>query len=102
MFAPATDQPIETVAKEAIPSLFFGHDDVLVDSLPARQRRRADADRAVALGNAYHGKLDIFFQTADGQTKRVQTAVWAADSEHLTLKSGTTLPLRAVLGFDFY
>jgi len=33
-------------------------------------------------------------------TKRA--TVWAADADHLTLKSGTSLPLRAVLGFDFY
>ena len=102
MFAPTTDQPIETLHKEDIPSLHFGHDDILAHDLTSRQRRRHDADRAAALGNAHHGKLDIFFQTADGQTKRVQTAVWAADSEHLTLKSGISLPMRAVLGFDFY
>ena len=66
------------------------------------QRRRVDADRAVTLGNAYHGKLDIYFQTSDGHAKRVATTVWASDTDHLTPKSGTSLPLRAVLGFDFY
>lgn len=92
---------IEIVEKEDIATLHFGHDDVLT-TLEARQRRRADADRAVTLGNAYHGKLDIYFKTADGATKRMATTVWAADSEHLTLKSGASLPLRTVLGFDFY
>jgi hypothetical protein len=92
---------IEIVEKENIASLHFGHDDVLADEA-ARKQRRADADRAVTLGNAYHGKLDIYFKTADGATKRMATTVWAADSEHLTLKSGASLPLRAVLGFDFY
>jgi hypothetical protein len=92
---------IEIIEKEDIATLHFGHDDVLTD-LEARQRRRADADRAVTLGNAYHGKLDIYFRTADGATKRMATTVWAADADHLTLKSGASLPLRAVLGFDFY
>jgi hypothetical protein len=92
---------VETVEKEAIASLHFGHDDVLHDPT-ARQRRRADANRAATLGNAYHGKLDIYFQTADGTTKRVATTVWEADGQHLSLKAGLTLPLRAVLGFDFY
>jgi hypothetical protein len=92
---------IEIVEKEDIATLHFGHDDVLTDA-EARQRRRADADRAVTLGNAYHGKLDIYFKTADGATKRMATTVWAADADHLTLKSGASLPLRAVLGFDFY
>ncbi|WP_201981670.1 hypothetical protein [Hymenobacter rubidus] len=92
---------VEIVEKETLPTLHFAHDDVLAD--PAdRQRRRADADRAVTLGNAYHGKLDIYFKTSDGSTKRMATTVWAADADHLTLKSGASLPLRAVLGFDFY
>ncbi|ALW85993.1 hypothetical protein AUC43_13380 [Hymenobacter sedentarius] len=79
----------------------FAPEDVLTDQA-ARQRRRADAERAATLGNAYHGKLDIYFQTADGATKRVATTIWAADADHLTLKSGASLPMRAVLGFDFY
>ena len=96
------DQPIQTVEKEDIPSLAFASHDVLATNLPERERRQADAERACRLGNAYHGKLDIFFQTADGQTKRVQTAVWGALPEYLTLKAGIMLPMRAVLGFDFY
>lgn len=96
-----TAAAVEIVEKEHIADLHFGHDDVLTD-LAARQHRRADADRAATLGNAHHGKLDIYFQTADGETKRVATTVWATDAEHLTLKSGVSLPIRAVLGFDFY
>ncbi|MBF9237556.1 hypothetical protein I2I05_09135 [Hymenobacter sp. BT683] len=99
-FIPAA-ATVEIVEKEALESLLFSPEDVLTE-VADRQRRRADADRAVTLGNAYHGKLDIYFQTADGATKRVATTVWAADAEHLTLKSGAMLPLRAVLGFDFY
>ena len=101
MFAPTTDQPIETVDKEQIPLLRFSQEDVLTDKA-ALERRRVDAERATRLGNTYQGKLDIFFQTADGQTKRVQTTVWGAHPEYLSLKAGITLPLRAVLGFDFY
>ncbi len=92
---------IETLPKEALAGLHFPPHDVLRD--PAdRQRRQHDAERAVTLGNAHHGKLDIYFQTEDGATKRVQTTIWAADGEHLTLKSGGSLPLRAVLRLEFY
>jgi hypothetical protein len=101
MFATSTDTDIELVQKEQLGNLRFAQYDVLTDAV-AKQRRRLDADRAVTLGNAYHGKLDIYFQTADGETKRMATTVWAADSAYLTLKSGASLPLRAVLGFDFY
>ncbi|SFP81205.1 hypothetical protein [Hymenobacter arizonensis] len=101
MFATSIDSDIEIVQKEQLANMRFPQGDVLSDEL-AKQRRRADADRAVTLGNAYHGKLDIYFRTADGETKRMATTIWAADSAYLTLKSGTSLPLRAVLGFDFY
>ncbi len=99
-FIPAA-ATVEIVEKEVIESLLFPTEDVLPEATD-RQRRRADADRAVKLGNAHQGKLDIYFQTADGTTKRVATTVWAADAEYLTLKSGATVPMRAVLGFDFY
>ncbi|MBD2767806.1 hypothetical protein IC235_07860 [Hymenobacter sp. BT664] len=92
---------VEIIEKEELASMHFAAGDVLTDQA-ARQRRRVDADRATTLGNAYHGKLEIYFQTADGAAKRVATTVWAADGDHLTLKSGLALPLRAVLGFDFY
>lgn len=92
---------LDTVEKESLPTLRFPQHDVL-PVVADRQRRRHDAERAMALGNAHHGKLDIHFQTADGATHRVSTTVWAADAEHLTLKAGITLPLRAVVGFDFY
>lgn len=92
---------VETLPKEALTGLRFAPRDVL--STPAdRLLRRRNAERAVTLGNAYHGKLDIYFQTADGTTKRVQTTVWAADADHLTFKSGVLLPLRAVVWMDFY
>ncbi len=91
----------ETVTKENLLALRFATHDVL--STPAEQhRRRWQADRATTLGNAYHNKVDIYFQTADGAMKRVQTTVWANDADHLTLKSGASLPLRCVIGIDFY
>ncbi|MCA8829975.1 hypothetical protein [Hymenobacter pini] len=96
-----TDAAIETIDKESIPTMRFSSQDVLKDPV-AIKRRRHDAERATTLGNAYHGKLDIYFQTADGVVKRVYTTVWALHEEYLTLKSGIALPLRAVLSFDFY
>lgn len=91
----------EVIDKDQIPGLHFAHEDVLTDPAAIRQRRH-DAERATSLGNNYHGKLDVYFQTADGAVKRVYTTIWAMHQEYLTLKSGITLPLHAVLGFDFY
>lgn len=91
----------DTVEKEYLPYLQFPVEDVL-DSPEERLQRHHDANRATMLGNNYQGKLDIYFKTADGTAHRVYTTVWANSNEHLTLKSGTSLPLRAVVGFDFY
>ena len=91
----------DIVEKDVIPSLHFPAEDVLSSPIDRALRQR-NAERATALGNNYHGKLDIYFMTDDGNAHRVYTTVWASTTEHLTLKAGTSLPLRAVLGFDFY
>lgn len=96
-----TDAAIETIEKEVIPTLQFPAHDVLTDPADLK-RRRHDAERATTLGNGYHGKLDIYFQTADGATKRVYTTLWALHEEYISLKSGIAIPLRAVVAFDFY
>lgn len=95
------EQSSETIAKESVVNLRFPASDVLSHTAD-KQWRRYEAERATTLGNGYHGKVDIYFQTADGSVKRVYTTVWACDSEFITLKSGASIPLRSVLGFDFY
>ncbi|MBD2715137.1 hypothetical protein KBK19_08825 [Microvirga sp. STR05] len=101
MSLPLQTLAAEVIDKDLIPTLSFPHDDVLTDPADVKQRRH-DAERATSLGNNYHGKLDIYFQTADGAVKRVYTTIWATHQDYLTLKSGITLPLHAVLAFDFY
>ncbi|GAA3948117.1 hypothetical protein [Hymenobacter algoricola] len=94
-------QLVETVEKEVLSTLHYPATDVLTNPV-TRQQRHHDAARAALLGNSYHGKVDIYFRTADGATKRVYTTVWAADEEYLALKAGGALPVRAVLRFEFY
>lgn len=101
MALPLPSLSAEVIDKDLIPNLRFSPTDVLTDPADIKQRRH-DAERATSLGNNYHGKLDIYFQTADGAVKRVYTTIWATHQEYLTLKSGITLPLHAVLAFDFY
>ena len=90
----------DTLEKDVLPTLRYPHADVLTNAIEIDRRRR-NAERAASLGNNYQGKVDIYFQTADGQCHRVYTTVWASSNEHLMLKSGTTLPVRAVVMFDF-
>jgi hypothetical protein len=90
-----------TVEKEQIPTLKFGNTDVLTN-LQERKKRMHDVSRATVLGNGYHGKVEIFFETVDGEPKRVVTTIWDCDQEHIILKSGACIPLRAVHGIEFY
>ena len=90
-----------SIEKEQIPALKFGNKDVLSD-LQARKKRMHDVSRASILGNGYHGKVEIFFQTAEGETKRVDTTIWDCDQEHIILKSGSWIPIRSVYGIEFY
>lgn len=97
----AIEQNVEIVAKESLLQYRFSTEDVL-PSVAEQQVRRYSAERATTLGNGYHSKVNIYFRTADGATKRVYTTIWATDAEFLTLKSGKAIPLRSVLGFDFF
>ncbi|AMM51505.1 hypothetical protein TH61_10430 [Rufibacter sp. DG15C] len=89
------------IEKETIPELQFGQEDVWADK-ESQKRRMHDLERASRLGNGYQGKVELTFQVANGDIKRVQTTIWQVDQEYVTLKSGVTLPLKAVLGVEFF
>lgn len=93
--------PIPLVEKEQIHSYTFAQQDVLTD-LAARKKREWDINRATALGNAYRGKVEITFQTADGEKKRVNTTVWTVDDLFMVLKAGRYIPIISVLGVEFF
>lgn len=96
-----TENPIPLVQKEQLASFEFAQEEVLKD-LAARQKRQWDISRATSLGNAYQGKVEITFQTADGQKKRVDTTVWAMDDLFMILKAGRYIPIMAILGVEFF
>ncbi|MFC5272006.1 hypothetical protein [Adhaeribacter terreus] len=91
----------ELIEKELIPNLRFNREDILITP-EDKKRRLYDIHRATLLGNAYHGKVDIFFMTADGEQKRVNTTIWDYDKEYVILKSGSSLPITAINGVEFY
>ena len=93
--------PIPLVEKEEIPSFNFNKHDVLTDP-EARKKRMWDLNRATSLGNVYHGKVEITFQTAEGDQKRVDTTVWAVDEKSITLKAGCSIPITSILGIEFF
>ncbi|WP_276498179.1 hypothetical protein [Pontibacter litorisediminis] len=93
--------PIPMMEKEQIPALRFGTNDVLTDP-EARKKRMWDLNRATSLGNVYHGKVEITFQTADGELHRVDTTVWAVDEKFMTLKAGCSIPVTSIIGIEFF
>ena len=91
----------ELIEKELIPNLKFQKEDVLPE-VEDQKRRLYDIHRATLLGNAYLGKVDIFFLSADCEQKRVNTTVWDYDKQYVILKSGSSMPIRAINGVEFY
>jgi len=91
----------ELIEKELIPNLKFNREDVLITD-EDKKRRQYDLHRATLLGNSYQGKVDIYFMTAEGEQKRVNTTIWDYDKEYVILKSGSSLPIGAINGIEFY
>jgi hypothetical protein len=90
---------VHLIDKEQIPALKFPHEDVVTDSLE-KVKRLHDLKWAAILGNGYHGKVNILFKTEDGDLKKVETTIWAFDQDFVTLKSGTSIPLRSILSIE--
>lgn len=91
--------PVNLIDKELIPRLKFPHEDVVTDPVE-KVKRLHDLRWAAILGNGYHGKVNILFKTDDGDLKRVETTIWAFDQDFVTLKSGTSIPLRSILSIE--
>jgi hypothetical protein len=93
--------PATLIAKEEVPSLSFSSKDVLTDPI-AQKKRMQDLNRAATLGNGYHGKVEITFQTAKGNLLRVDTTVWTVEDKYITLKAGCSIPLQSIVGVEFF
>lgn len=59
------------------------------------RQRRKKLEEAVRLGNNFKSKVRITFETEKG-TCQVETTVWAATNNYVTLKSGIILPVSAI------
>lgn len=86
-----TFKPIE---KEDIAHLVFPIDDVLTDKHEILQRKQ-DLEKAMAMGNTDHVKIEIFFEDDKNQLV-ANTTVWAVTPEHLVLKKGVTIPVNRI------
>jgi len=83
------------IRKEEISRLNFAKLDVLAHDFD-KSRRLWSLEKALALGNAYHGKVHIVFQASNGETMEVDTTIWAVTDSHISLKGGVAIPIRAI------
>ena len=63
--------------------------------------RKFSLQRAERLGNSFKGKVKIIFRTHDNETRVVDTTIWSANDDHISLKGGQSIPVRAILGIEF-
>jgi hypothetical protein len=91
---------LETIAKEKLSEIQFTKEDVLSD--PAKKRlRNIYLKKAELLGNGYKGKVKMFFKTLEGNVLCVETTIWAANEEYITLKGGINIPTKSILEIEF-
>lgn len=87
-------EAITIISKEEVPQYHFVHEDVLTTQELKRDRYRL-LEKAALLGNGYHGKVKIIFETTEG-TKAVETTIWQASEDQISLKGGINIPIHAV------
>jgi hypothetical protein len=88
------------VAKEEVGDLNFPKEEV-IDNLEQRKELLAKMEKALKLGNAYHGKVKILFEDDKG-LKTVETTIWGVTDKNILLKKTTILPIRRIHDVTFY
>ena len=92
-------EAVMMVPKESIGQYKFNREEVM-EALEDRKDRAFRLIRALKLGNAYHGKVKITFQTRSG-VKSVETTVWAVGDRYVSLKAGIHIPISSILEVAF-
>jgi hypothetical protein len=85
---------LQIVQKEDIPHLHFVHHEVLPES-EFLDKRKHLLYQSMLLGNTYHSKVKIVFETVEGFCQ-VETTVWATTEDFVMLKGGVYLPIRCI------
>lgn len=90
---------IPLIQKEALSGISFQKKEV-IENYQLRQDRTSDLNKAVALGNLYHFKVSIIFETEDGITQKVITTIWAVSEDFILLKGGVFVPVKAIKALE--
>lgn len=79
------------ISKESISAFKFTKTEVL-ETFSEIVERREKLDKATLLGNAFHNKVKIVFNTKEG-IKEVETTIWASTDKNIILKGGISIPI---------
>ena len=82
------------IDKEEIELLKFPATDVLDDD-NEKKTRLGEINRALALGNLEHSKIQIYFEDNESKYK-VDTTVWAVTDKNVVLKQGVRIPIHRI------
>lgn len=85
---------VKMIEKEDIPNVKFVSYEVL-NSKEEKEKRRELIENAMLLGNNSKGKSKIFFMS-EGGLLEVETTVWAATDDVITLKGGVMIPVHCI------
>ena len=89
---------VKMIAKEEIPNVKFVSYEVL-NTKDEMAKRRERIEEAMVLGNGSKGKSKIFFMAEEGMLE-VETTVWSASDEVVTLKGGVMIPVHCIQKVD--
>lgn len=87
-------ESITVIEKEKIPTLEIQNKEVLHE-LHLVIRRKQLLTQAMIIGNSYHTKVQIIFESASG-IFQVETTVWATTDDFVLLKGSVYLPIKCI------
>jgi len=87
------------VQKEDIEKLIFPQESIERTEEQTRELNRKLQD-AMTLGNLHHSKIKIIFEDSEG-LKEVETTVWVAGENFISLKGGVSIPVRRIVEVRF-
>lgn len=96
-----TFEDIKIVEKESLVNIKFTKEDVLQNDDVKKRLRAIYLSKAETLGNNFKSKVKLFFKMANNEICAVETTIWQASDDYVTLKGGINIPTKAVCGIEF-
>lgn len=90
----------QLIAKEELVNIQFAREDALEDPVKIRLRS-IYLQKAEKLGNIYKEKVSMMIKTREGKYLTVETTIWAASEEYITIKGGINIPTKAIFHIGF-